>query len=172
MINRTSFSMSTEETRYFLNGIYFHAAQDGHLYAVATDGHRLSRMRTTMPQGAESMPGVIVSRKTVNTLMGLLNTERKDNAGAGSQNQGASEKTSEKSTSAEETERVNLHVSDSQIIFEFNQGCLIARLVDGNFPDDEKVIPKDNDKSFEVNPRNSAKSSKEFQPCAPSVPLV
>lgn len=158
LINRTAFAMSTEETRYYLNGIYFHTAEDGYLYAVATDGHRLSRMRTKAPAGADAMPGVIVSRKTVNTLLGLLNADKSADKkeGAAALSSGASGATSDKpeeeNLSANDTEVIEVRVSDTQIIFDFTQGCLISRLVDGNFPDYNRVIPQDNDKQFSVNP--------------------
>ena len=75
MIDRTSFAISTEETRYYLNGIFFHAAdQDGMpvLRAVATDGHRLARVQMALPSGAEALPDVIVPRKTILQLAKLL----------------------------------------------------------------------------------------------------
>ena len=72
LIDRTRFAISTEETRYYLNGIYLHAADsDGTarvLRAVATDGHRLARVEEPLPEGAGSMPGVIAPRKTVAEL--------------------------------------------------------------------------------------------------------
>src|SRR5690606_8163166 len=63
LIDRTRFAMSTEETRYYLNGIYVHATENNGvavLRAVATDGHRLARFEMPLPDGAEDMPGVIV----------------------------------------------------------------------------------------------------------------
>jgi DNA polymerase-3 subunit beta len=75
LIDRTRFAISTEETRYYLNGIYLHVADsDGvkMLRAVATDGHRLARVEEPLPDGAVSMPGVIVPRKTVNELRKLI----------------------------------------------------------------------------------------------------
>ncbi len=68
LIDRTRFAISTEETRYYLNGIYLHAAQrEGVdvLRTVATDGHRLASVEVPLPEGAKAMPGVIVPRKTV-----------------------------------------------------------------------------------------------------------
>ena len=82
LIDRTRFAISTEETRYYLNGIYLHAAEgdDGNkvLRAVATDGHRLARMEIKMPAGAEGIPGVIVPRKTVNELRKLIDETEND----------------------------------------------------------------------------------------------
>ena len=75
LIDKTGFAISTEETRYYLNGIYLHAAGDEGtkcLRAVATDGHRLARGDTALPVGAENIPGVIVPRKTVAELRKLI----------------------------------------------------------------------------------------------------
>jgi DNA polymerase-3 subunit beta len=74
-IERTRFAISTEETRYYLNGIYFHtvSGDDGErLCAVATDGHRLAKTDGPMPDGAQGMPGVIIPRKTVAEVFKLL----------------------------------------------------------------------------------------------------
>ena len=79
LIDRTRFAISTEETRYYLNGIYLHAAKSGEaevLRAVATDGHRLARMEMPLPDGAAGMPGVIVPRKTVAELRKLIDEMR------------------------------------------------------------------------------------------------
>ena len=68
LIDKTQFAISTEETRYYLNGIYLHVAgtaKSGTLRAVATDGHRLAQVELPLPQGAAGMPGIIVPRKTV-----------------------------------------------------------------------------------------------------------
>src|SRR5688572_21799758 len=75
LIDRTKFAMSTEETRYYLNGIYVHAAEhDGVavLRAVATDGHRLARFEMPLPEGAANMPGIIIPRKTIGELRKLV----------------------------------------------------------------------------------------------------
>ena len=71
-IDMTRFAISTEETRYYLNGIYFHKSDSGALAAVATDGHRLALARIDMPQGAEAMPEIILPRKAVGELRKLL----------------------------------------------------------------------------------------------------
>src|ERR1700755_669316 len=75
LIDKTQFAISTEETRYYLNGIYLHAAGSGKaqtLRAVATDGHRLAQMELPLPKGAEGIPGVIVPRKTVSEVQRLM----------------------------------------------------------------------------------------------------
>jgi DNA polymerase-3 subunit beta len=126
MIDRTRFAISTEETRYYLNGIYLHAVhQDGGsvLRAVATDGHRLARVELALPDGAAEMPGVIVPRKTVGELRKLI----------------------------EETEGdVEIALSETKIRFRAGDVVLISKLIDGTFPDYERVIPLGNDKILEV----------------------
>ena len=74
LIDSTRFAISTEETRYYLNGIYVHAIDGAipKLRAVATDGHRLARIEIDLPEGAKDMPGVIVPRKCVGEVRKLL----------------------------------------------------------------------------------------------------
>ena len=74
LIDRTRFAISTEETRYYLNGIFLHALDDGagRLRTVATDGHRLARVEVALPEGAAGMPPVIVPRKTIGELRKLI----------------------------------------------------------------------------------------------------
>lgn len=129
LIDRTRFAMSTEETRYYLNGIYVHAAESNGvavLRAVATDGHRLARFEMPLPDGAGDMPGVIVPRKTVNELRKLI-----DEAG----------------------DAIKISLSESKIRFSFDHIVLTSKLVDGTFPDYQRVIPANNDKIVEVNPK-------------------
>jgi DNA polymerase-3 subunit beta len=126
LIDRTKFAISTEETRYYLNGIYVHAFASGKqkaLRAVATDGHRLARVEMPLPEGAESMPGVIVPRKAVNELRKLIE---------------------------ETTGSVAVTLSDSRIRFAFDDVILTSKLIDGSFPDYHRVIPTNNDKMLEV----------------------
>ncbi|MBI1366088.1 MAG: DNA polymerase III subunit beta [Alphaproteobacteria bacterium] len=117
---KTRFAMSQEETRYYLNGVYLHAFTEGGaklLRAAATDGHRLARLDAPLPAGAEAMPGVIVPRKAVGELARLLED-------------------------AEET--VEIAVSQTKIRFGLGAGHLTSKLIDGSFPDYERVIPKAN----------------------------
>src|SRR4051794_40178919 len=75
LIDKTQFAISTEETRYYLNGIYLHpagAANAQTLRAVATDGHRLAQVELPLPEGAAGMSGIIVPRKTVNEVQRLI----------------------------------------------------------------------------------------------------
>ena len=126
LIDRTRFAISTEETRYYLNGIYVHAADSGTtkvLRAVATDGHRLARVEEPLPPGAAGMPGVIVPRKTVNELRKLLDEVSGD---------------------------VDIALSDTRIQFKVGTISLTSKLIDGTFPDYERVIPRDNDKILRV----------------------
>ncbi len=123
LVDKTRFAISTEETRYYLNGIYLHAV-DGKLRAVATDGHRLARVDMALPKGADGMPGIIVPRKTVTELLKLLE------AGGDAV--------------------VKVAVSDTKIRFEVGSVILTSKLIDGTFPDYGRVIPTENDKSMEV----------------------
>ncbi len=126
LIDRTRFAISTEETRYYLNGIYLHAAKSEKvavLRAVATDGHRLARVELPLPEGAAGMPGVIVPRKAVIEVRKLI----------------------------EETEGdISISLSDSKIRFGFDNVTLTSKLIDGTFPDYERVIPTGNDKVLEA----------------------
>jgi DNA polymerase-3 subunit beta len=126
LIDRTRFAISNEETRYYLNGIYLHAAVANRvpvLRAVATDGHRLARVEVPLPDGADGMPGIIVPRKTVTELRKLLD---------------------------EATGDVTVSLSESKIRFAFEDATMTSKLIDGTFPDYERVIPAGNDKILEV----------------------
>ena len=125
MLNQTAFSMAQDETRFHLNGIYFHVHQGTELRAVSTDGHRLSKVRMDLPTGSQEMPGVIISRKTVGELQSFLKDAGKDG-------------------------HVNISVSPTMIRFQLDGMMLLSRLVDGTFPDYERVIPEGHDKSLLV----------------------
>ena len=132
LIDRTRFAISTEETRYYLNGIYLHAADsDGTkvLRAVATDGHRLARVEEPLPEGAGGIPGVIIPRKTVAELRKLLD---------------------------EVTGNVEIALSDTRIQFHVDAVRLTSKLIDGTFPEYERVIPRGNDKILRVNKKEFA----------------
>jgi DNA polymerase-3 subunit beta len=126
MIDKTRFAISTEETRYYLNGIYLHTLDTGTMRAVATDGHRLARVELPAPDGSAGMPGVIVPRKTVLELAKLIEDEDGD---------------------------VAIALSASKIRFDLNGLVLTSKLIDGTFPDYERVIPTGNDKALEVDTR-------------------
>lgn len=126
LIERTQFAISTEETRYYLNGIYFHTAEtdDGvKLRAVATDGHRLAQAQIEAPDGAAGMPGIIVPRKTVGELQRLM-----EDAEA----------------------QLTVELSDTKIRVTFPNLVLTSKLIDGTFPDYDRVIPKNNTKIMHV----------------------
>ena len=126
MIEQTQFAISTEETRYYLNGIYVHAAEvEGAsvLRAVATDGHRLARVEVPAPAGAVGMPGIIIPRKAVSEVQKLV-----EDAGA----------------------EVNIELSATKIRFTFGNVVLTSKLIDGTFPDYGRVIPAGNDKRLVV----------------------
>ena len=122
LIDKTRFAISTEETRYYLNGLYLHTVVEGgvqKLRAVATDGHRLALAEMAAPEGAAGSPGVIVPRKTIGEARRLL-----EDAG----------------------ENVDLQVSAQKIRLDFNGAALTSKVIDGSFPDYSRVIPKDNDR--------------------------
>ncbi|HEY6632290.1 MAG TPA: DNA polymerase III subunit beta [Rhizobiaceae bacterium] len=122
LIDKTQFAISTEETRYYLNGIYFHTIEAGgklKLRAVATDGHRLARAEMDAPAGSEGMPGVIIPRKTVSELQKLVDVP--DVA-------------------------VAAELSETKIRFTIGSVVLTSKLIDGTFPDYQRVIPTGNDK--------------------------
>jgi DNA polymerase III subunit beta len=126
IIDRTRFAISNEETRYYLNGTYFHSATSNGtqvLRGVATDGHRLARVEVPLPKGAAEIPGVIVPRKTVGEVRKLLD---------------------------ESDGSVDIELSDTRIRFASGGVTLVSKLIDGTFPDYERVIPTGNDKVLNV----------------------
>lgn len=126
LIERTQFAISTEETRYYLNGIYLHAIEvdaEAMLRAVATDGHRMARAETVAPAGSAGMAGIIVPKKTVGEVLKLL--------------EGAEDE-------------VAVEVSDTKIRFTLGGVVLLSKLIEGTFPDYERVTPKNNDKQMNV----------------------
>ncbi|MGH1419486.1 MAG: DNA polymerase III subunit beta [Hyphomicrobiaceae bacterium] len=126
LIDKTRFAISTEETRYYLNGIYMHAAEtDGQkmLRAVATDGHRLAQVELPIPDGADDMPGIIIPRKTVHELHRLIESSGSD---------------------------LKVGVSPTKVRFEIGTVTLTSKLIDGTFPDYARVIPQDNNKEMKV----------------------
>jgi len=133
LIDKTRFAISTEETRYYLNGIFLHVSDDGQplLKAAATDGHRLARYTLARPEGAEGMPDVIVPRKAVGELRKLLDEALDSN--------------------------VEIDLSASKIRFTLGgEGgvVLTSKLIDGTFPDYSRVIPTGNDKLLKLDPKS------------------
>ncbi|MEM6637786.1 MAG: DNA polymerase III subunit beta [Pseudomonadota bacterium] len=126
LFDKSKFAISTEETRYYLNGVYMHTADtDGsaNLRCVATDGHRLARIDAELPDGATGMPGVIVPRKTVGELRKLLDDD--------------------------ETQ-VAVSVSETKVRFATPEITLTSKVIDGTFPDYARVIPSGNVRRLEV----------------------
>ncbi|MCL6730855.1 DNA polymerase III subunit beta [Sphingomonas hankyongi] len=126
IIEKTRFAISSEETRYYLMGIFFHIVDD-QLRAAATDGHRLARITVARPDGADGMPDVIVPRKAVAELYRLL----------------------------EELEgTVEISLSPTKIRFGLGSAILTSKLIDGTFPDYNRVIPTANDKLLKLDPKS------------------
>ncbi len=126
LVEKTRFAMSTEETRYYLNGVYLHSVDSNGttaLRAVATDGHRLARLEVGLPAGATGMPGVIIPRKTIGELSKLLE---------------------------EAMTEVKISLSETKIRFVCGNAVLVSKLIDGTFPDYDRVIPQNNDRLLEM----------------------
>jgi DNA polymerase-3 subunit beta len=124
LIDKTQFAISTEETRYYLNGIYLHTLETGgklKLRSVATDGHRLARAEIEAPAGSEGMPGIIIPRKTVSELQKLVD---------------------------DPDVAVTTELSETKIRFTIGSVVLTSKLIDGTFPDYQRVIPTGNDKQL------------------------
>ena len=134
LIDKTRFAISTEETRYYLNGIFFHAVVVNGapmLRAVATDGHRLALADCPAPEGSVGMPGVIVPRKTIQELRRLLEDATGD---------------------------VDVAVSAQKIRFSAADAVLTSKLIDGSFPEYARVIPKANTRILKVENKSFAQA--------------
>ena len=134
LIEKTQFAISTEETRYYLNGIYLHTidvAGTTMLRAVATDGHRLARVELPAPTGSDGMPGVIIPRKAVAEIVKLVE---------------------------DGSESVVIELSPAKVRLTFDGVILTSKLIDGTFPDYQRVIPVGNDKMLTVERGDFAKA--------------
>jgi DNA polymerase III subunit beta len=132
LLDRAKFAMSTEETRYYLNGIHFHIMEkDGKkiLRSVATDAHRLAFIEVPLPSGAENMPGIIVGRKTITEVRKLID---------------------------DPSVEVSISLSPTRIEFAFENAVLSSRLIDATYPEYEKAIPMANDKTAIVDAKTFA----------------
>jgi len=130
LIDKTQFAISTEETRYYLNGIYLHTAGSGKtakLRAVATDGHRLAQFELALPAGSAGMPGIIIPRKTVGEVQRLIEDSEAE---------------------------VGIELSQAKIRFTIADVVLTSKLIDGTFPDYARVIPVGNDKDLTVDKKD------------------
>ena len=126
IIEKTRFAISSEETRYYLMGIFLHVIDD-QMRAAATDGHRLARVTIAKPDGADGMPDVIIPRKAVQELYRLL----------------------------EELEgTVEISLSPTKVRFGLGSAVLTSKLIDGTFPDYNRVIPTANDKLLKLDPKS------------------
>ena len=134
LFDKSKFAISTEETRYYLNGVYMHVADaDGGkvLRCVATDGHRLARIDADLPEGAAGMAGVIVPRKTVGELRKLLD---------------------------DDDAQIAVSVSETKIRFATPEITLTSKVIDGTFPDYSRVIPTGNTRRLEVDAAEFARA--------------
>ena len=134
LFDKSKFAISTEETRYYLNGVYMHVSDaDGAqvLRCVATDGHRLARIDAPLPEGASDMPGVIVPRKTVGELRKLLD---------------------------DDDAKIAVSVSETKVRFATEDITLTSKVIDGTFPDYTRVIPQGNTRKLEVDAADFAKA--------------
>ena len=134
LFDKAKFAISTEETRYYLNGVYMHVSQgEGGkvLRCVATDGHRLARIDADLPDGADGMPGVIVPRKTVGELRKLLE---------------------------DDDAMIAVSVSETKVRFATPAITLTSKVIDGTFPDYTRVIPTGNTRKLEVDAAEFAKA--------------
>jgi DNA polymerase-3 subunit beta len=134
LIEKTRFAISTEETRYYLNGIYLHAIETPEgwrLRAVATDGHRLARVELPAPTGSDGMPGVIIPRKAVAEIVKLVE---------------------------DGSESVIVELSSAKVRLTFDGVILTSKLIDGTVPDYQRVIPVGNDKMLTVERSDFAKA--------------
>jgi DNA polymerase-3 subunit beta len=129
LLDKSRFAMSTEETRYYLNGVFFHTVQQGDdvvLRAVSTDGHRLARVEAPAPKDLANAPRVIIPRKTVGELHKFLDKN--------------------------EEEHIHIHISSTKIQFSSDHFTLKSKVVDGTFPDYQSVIPAKNTNHLRVSP--------------------
>jgi DNA polymerase-3 subunit beta len=134
LFDKSKFAISTEETRYYLNGVYMHVAdtdEGQRLRCVATDGHRLARIDAPLPEGAGGMPGVIVPRKTVGELRKLLEDDEME---------------------------IAVSVSETKVRFATPDITLTSKVIDGTFPDYSRVIPTGNTKQLEVDAGDFARA--------------
>ncbi len=134
LFDKARFAISNEETRYYLNGVYLHTARGEEgpvLRCVATDGHRLARIDAPLPPEAEGMPGVIVPRKTVNEMRGLLEDDEAT---------------------------IAVSVSETKVRFATPALTLTSKVIDGTFPDYSRVIPTGNTRRLEVDAAEFARA--------------
>ncbi len=140
MIHKTIFAVSTDETRYVLNGVYFQVENEK-LKMVATDGHRLAYIQKKLEGKGEGKANVIIPTKTLNELSKVISDVAK----------GKEEK---------EEPTVEVVTTENQIKFTVEGVEIISRLIEGQFPNYEQVIPKDSDKKVEVSTSELSSATK------------
>ncbi len=126
LLNKCKFSVSNDETRHYLSGIYFHQTEfedKVYLTAVATDSHRMSISKIRLKEKIKFDP-IILPKKTIFQLCSLLENYDGD---------------------------IKISNLKSKIKFELTNSILISKLIDGKFPNYIQVIPKNNKKKLETN---------------------
>jgi DNA polymerase III subunit beta len=129
LLNKTRISISNDDTRHYLNGIFLHLTEShgrNFLTGVATDSHRLSSSSLEIENTAD-FTSIILPRKTVFQLCSLL---------------------------AETSEQLTMHISENKIKFTIGKIKLISKVIDGKFPDYKKVVPSTNDKTLVVSSKD------------------
>ena len=125
LLNKAKISISNDETRHYLNGIYFHKTNlenKSFLTGVATDSHRLSSSSLEIDQNINFEP-IILPKKTIFQLISLLE---------------------------QTTTNIKISNNKSKVKFLMDKGVLISKVIDGRFPDYSKVVPKDNEKKLQL----------------------
>ena len=126
LIDKTKFAISNEETRYFLNGLYFNITNENNkniVTLVGTDGHRLAKFSHYIDENIDQVSGVIIPKKTIYELSKLLSENEID---------------------------VLISISSNKIVFNIGEIIFISKLIDGSFPDYKRVIPKDNSNILKI----------------------
>ena len=127
LIDKTKFAISNEETRYFLNGLYFNINQENDknvVTLVGTDGHRLAKFSHNLEVDIDEISGVIIPKKTIYELSKLL---------------------------SEIDDDVEILISSNKVIFFIKNIIFISKLIDGSFPDYRRVIPQNNTNILKIN---------------------
>lgn len=124
LFERTKHAVSNEEIRYYLNGVFLHTVLEGedkYLVAVATDGHRLAKIKALVTDEVPNIEGVIVHKKTITEVIKLLENSDSD---------------------------ITFGISSNKIMFKNEEHTIISKVVDGKFPDYNKAIPQNTDKAL------------------------
>ncbi len=127
LIDKTKFAISNEETRYFLNGLYFNVTNEENkniVTLVGTDGHRLAKFSHEIDAKIDQVSGVIIPKKTIYELSKLL---------------------------SEIDNEIKISISSNKIVFTIGEIIFISKLIDGSFPDYKRVIPNDNTNILNIN---------------------